>query len=146
MKNILFFEISFLVLVFAFSSCNSDTNIQKGGKSITEYDNTLKILTKKWVLTDGISEDTPTMIIMSLEKNGYFIIYDTIIDPKFAEAGITKIQPISKGQWRYENNELRLMHLLPESNNPEVFKVKELSSTKLITEGLNSKVHKYTAQ
>ena len=86
------------------------------------------------------------MIIMSLEKNGYFIIYDTIIDPKFAEAGITKIQPISKGQWRYENNELRLMHLLPESNNPEVFKVKELSSTKLITEGSNSKVHKYTAQ
>jgi len=146
MKYKIFFEVFFFLIAFAFSSCDPNSISEKGNESPSEYNESINTLTKKWVLLDDIAEDSPTMVIMSFEKNGYFIIYDTIIDHKFAEAGINKIQPISKGQWKYENNQISLMHLLPESQNPETFKVKSLSSTKLIMIGSNNKTHKYAAQ
>ena len=146
MKYKIFFEVFFFLIAFAFSSCNSDSASQQGIESNAEYDIAINKLAKKWVLADDIASDSPTMVIMSFEKSGYFIIYDTIIDPKFAEAGINKIQPISKGQWEYENNQISLIHLLPESRNPEIFTVKNLSSTNLIMTGSNNKTHKYSAQ
>ena len=146
MKYTTFFKICFLLIAFAFSSCDSDSASQQGIESNAEYDKAINKLAKKWVLSDDIVSDSPTMVIMSFEKIGYFIIYDTIIDPKFAEAGIKKIQPISKGQWKYENNQITLIHLLPESRNPEIFAVKKLSSTKLIMIGSNNKTHRYAAQ
>jgi len=146
MKYKIFFKTCLLLIAFAFSSCNSDSASQQGIESNAEYDIAINKLAKKWVLADDIASDSPTMVIMSFEKSGYFIIYDTIIDPKFAEAGINKIQPISKGQWEYENNQISLIHLLPESRNPEIFTVKNLSSTNLIMTGSNNKTHKYSAQ
>ena len=146
MKYKTFFEVFFFLSAFAFSSCDSNSISEKGNESPSEYDASINMLTKKWVVLDDIAEDSPTMVIMSFEKSGYFIIYDTIIDPKFAEAGINKIQPISKGQWEYENNQISLIHLLPESRNPEIFTVKNLSSTNLIMTGSNNKTHKYSAQ
>jgi len=146
MKYKIFFKTGLLLIAFAFSSCNSDSASQQGIESNAEYDIAINKLAKKWVLADDIASDSPTMVIMSFEKSGYFIIYDTIIDPKFAEAGINKIQPISKGQWEYENNQISLIHLLPESRNPEIFTVKNLSSTNLIMTGSNNKTHKYSAQ
>ena len=140
------FKACFLLITLAFSSCISNSESELGKESIAEYNTTINKLAKKWVLVNDISADSPTMVIMSFEKSGYFIIYDTIIDPKFAEAGINKIQPISKGQWKYENNQISLMHLLPESYNPEIFKVKNLSSKKLIIIGSNNKTHRYSAQ
>jgi hypothetical protein len=146
MKYKTFLKYCFLLFAFSFSACKSDSTSQKINESDAEHIKTLNKLAKKWVLLDDIVSDSPTMIIMSFEKSGYFVIYDTIIDPKFAEAGINKIQPISKGQWKYKNNEITLTHLLPESNNPEIFKVENLSSTKLIMIGSNNKEHKYAAQ
>jgi len=146
MKYKIFFKTCLLLIAFAFSSCNSDSASQQGIESNAEYDIAINKLAKKWVLADDIASDSPTMVIMSFEKSGYFIIYDTIIDPKFAEAGINKIQAISKGQWEYENNQISLIHLLPESRNPEIFTVKNLSSTNLIMTGSNNKTHKYSAQ
>lgn len=146
MKYKTFLKYCFLLFAFSFSACESDSTSQKGKESDSEYIKTLNNLAKKWVLLDDIVADSPTMIIMSFEKSGYFVIYDTIIDPKFAEAGINKIQPISKGQWKYKNNKITLTHLLPESHNPEIFNVKNLSSNKLIMKGSNNKMHKYSAQ
>ena len=71
--------------------------------------------------------------VLSLEKAGYFLVYDTIIDPRFVAAGISKIQPISKGQWRIDENKLILNHLLPNISHKEIFKIELLDRDILIT-------------
>lgn len=146
-KYIIYFKIWLLLVIFGVNSCTStpvpnETNVEEGTDSSEDE----HLIARKWILSDNLTSDSPTMVIMSLEKNGYFIIYDTIIDPKFTAAGINKIQPISKGQWKFENNKLNLNHLLPESSKPEIFEVTTLSPTKLITKGSNNKTHKYIIQ
>ena len=107
----------------------------------------LSLIVKKWILTDDLNKESPTMVILSIEKNGYFQTYDTIIDSKFAEAGINKIQPISKGQWKTENNKLILTHFSPdEEENPTIFDIQSLSSDKMVTIGANKKIHTYKAK
>ena len=80
---------------------------------------------------------------MSLEKNRYFLVYDTIIDQRFIAAGISKIQPISKGQWKLRGDKLILTHLLPNLSHTEMFKVKVLKNNKLITLDSENKTHIY---
>ena len=103
-------------------------------------------LSKKWVLAneDGkLEKGLATHVILSLEKTGYFLVYDTIIDARFVAAGIRKIQPISKGQWKVKGNKLILNHLLPNISHTEIFNINVLKNDILITEDSDKITHTY---
>lgn len=129
-----------LLLLSVVISCNLDRkNLQKN--SITK-----KLLSKKWVLANErgkLEKGLATHVILSLEKTGYFLVYDTIIDERFVAAGISKIQPISKGQWKLADNKLILNHLLPNVSHTEIFKINLLESDILITEDKEKIKHTY---
>ncbi len=140
-SNKLLRTISILYLfLFLFSCSSSNESIEENSKL------KLSLVVKKWILTNDLTAESPTIVIMSIEKNGYFQIYDSIIDTKFTDAGISKIQSISKGQWKTEDNKLILNHFSPENKKPEVFNIKTLTTNKLITIGSNKKVHSYKAK
>jgi hypothetical protein len=129
-----------LLLLSIVSSCDFDKKNQNT-ISITK-----KLLSKKWVLANErgkLEKGLATHVILSLEKTGYFLVYDTIIDKRFVSAGISKIQPISKGQWKLVENKLILTHLLPNVSHSEVFKINLLESDILITEDKEKIKHTY---
>ena len=112
MKTTLFKVINFSLLLFYFTINSCSIGDSKKVKSVVLNKD---LLFKRWTLTNNngkIEKGLATHIVMSLEKNRYFLVYDTIIDQRFIAAGISKIQPISKGQWKLRGDKLILTHLL----------------------------------
>ena len=134
-------KIGILLFFLSNLSCSSSGDSSKNSSEIDT-----SFLPKKWILTDDLTDESPTMIIMSIEENGYFQIYDTILDTKFVEAGIKMIQPISKGQWKTDGDNLILTHFTPEDENPTIYKIKSLASNKMVTIGSNNKTHIYKSK
>lgn len=136
--NYIFYSI--LLLLNLVVSCGLDV------KKPTNFTITQSRLSKKWVLANErgkVDKGSATHVVLSLEKAGYFLVYDTIIDSRFVAAGISKIQPISKGQWRLDENNLILNHLLPNINHKEIFKIELLDRDILITEDSVKIKHTY---
>ena len=119
----------------------------------SEPKNEVESIQRKWTLfkTENRSENyeskefsgQPIEIIMSLDNNGYFIIYDTFLDPKFEGAGINKIQQRSKGQWSYEDDILKLHHITDDTAFTEILKITSLDSKELVVQGENDKKNIY---
>lgn len=81
----------------------------------------------------------PTNVVLHLQQNGYFIIYDTFVDPSWKEKGLPLIEQRSKGQWKYDGKTLTLMHTSGDTSYTETLKIKELSASSLITQGSDNK-------
>ena len=142
MKNgkLIFIFCSLLILLNVVDSCCIDITY-KTNNSITK-----KGLSKNWVLANErgkLEKGLVSHVILSLEKTGYFSVYDTIIDSSFVAAGISKIQSISKGQWKIKEDKLILNHLLPNISHTEIFKVQQLENDILITEDKEKNKHTY---
>ncbi len=129
------------------SSCNSNSEEKtESKKEDVKTTSKTQPIVRKWSLADDPQgHDKATKVVLSIEESGYFIIYDTIIDPKFAQAGISKIQPISKGQWNLKDKKLTLNHLQADSSRSETFQVADITDKKLIIIGANNKKHTYIA-
>ncbi len=131
----------YLLLLLTISvACNVD-----GNKHVQSSISTSS-LAKKWVLANQrgkLEKGLATHVILSLEKTGYFLVYDTIIDARFVAAGIKKIQPISKGQWKFIGKKLILSHLLPNISHTEIFKINLLEKDILITQDSEQITHTY---
>jgi len=136
--NYIFYWI--LLLLNLVVSCGLDVN------KPTDFSISKSRLSKKWVLANErgkVDKGAATHVVLSLEKTGYFLVYDTIIDSRFVAAGIRKIQPISKGQWRVDKNKIILNHLLPNISHKEIFKIELLERDILITEDSVKIKHTY---
>ncbi len=126
--SILILKVFFISNVFILNSCNNSELKEQGKKELSEDE--MKF-TGKWKLVQKKS-DGSSDIELNIEKAGYFELNTILNDPKFAKAGIDKIQPISKGQWKFENNKLILTKNLGQ-NSPKTdeFKVKSISEMKM---------------
>lgn len=136
------FKLGFFVSILILGSCTSAP--EQGENSVKE--NTIKeeSIAKRWTLSDKTVEKEQAMeIILSMENNGYFMVYDTITDKNFIEAGINKIQPVSKGQWKVKENKLVLNHIGNDSSHVEEFSIKSLNANTLVLVGSNHKTHTY---
>jgi Lipocalin-like domain len=87
--------------------------------------------------------DQPTNVVLHIQKNGYFTIYDTFIDPKWKEKGLPLIQRRSKGQWTLEGKQLSLTHLMDDSSYTEELEITSITSSELITKGKDKKANIY---
>jgi hypothetical protein len=139
--------LSALLLIGA---CTSESN--KAPDNSTPVENANEIM-GRWKLTKqeqmkspeaGVQySNQPTNIILHLQKNGYFIIYDTFIDPSWKEKGLPLILQRSKGQWELNGKQLSLTHLSDDSTYSEVLEVTSIDDHQLVTRGKDKKSNIY---
>ncbi|MDH4474238.1 MAG: lipocalin family protein [Fluviicola sp.] len=148
MKLIYITSILFALLLVA--SCSGESADKSAEEQVTsEKDGILG----RWKLTKEEQKTTrekgveysnqPTNIVLHIQKNGYFIIYDTFIDPTWKEKGLPLIQRRSKGQWSLNGKQLSLTHLMDDSSYTEELEITSITSTELITKGKDKKANIY---
>lgn len=118
-----------LFLAYTLNSCNSKTSSNQVKSTFSEEE---ALFIGKWKLVQEKS-DGSSDIELNIEKAGYFEINTILNDPKFAKAGIDKIQPISKGQWEIESDKLILTKNIGQ-NSPrkDNFQIKSISLKKMV--------------
>lgn len=85
----------------------------------------------------------PTNVILHIQQNGYFTIYDTFIDPAWKKKGLPLIQPRAKGQWELSGSTLALTHLSEDSSYTEKVEITAINDEELITRGQDKKSNIY---
>lgn len=131
-------------------SCSHLTD-SAGNSNLKTID--LAAVAGKWKLTQEENKtaqsekveftDQPSTIILHLQKNGYFIIYDSFTDPNWEKKELPLIQQRSKGQWKLNRNQLTLNHLREDTTYAEALEITHVSNTELITRGKNNRSNVY---
>lgn len=136
-----------MLLVASCTSESADKSVEK------ESTATKDAILGRWKLTKeeqkttrekGVQyADQPTNVVLHIQKNGYFIIYDTFIDPQWKNKGLPLIQRRSKGQWELNGSQLSLTHLMDDSSYKEELEITSISENELITKGKDKKANIY---
>jgi hypothetical protein len=80
------------------------------------------------------SSDKHSMVVLHLQKNGYFMEYDTILDAEWKKKGLHQIERRSKGQWIHDGNTLTLNHSTSDTAFTEKLLISELNDSELKVE------------
>lgn len=138
------------ILLFSIPSCGDDIPEKTVNKEAGE---TTISITGRWKLTRSQNTsasndqveyaDQPTDVILHLQKNGYFIVYDTFTSPSWKQKGLPLIQQRSRGQWTLEGKQLQLNYFSDDSNFTEELEVTKLSQNELVTRGKDKKSNVY---
>lgn len=134
-----------LICLFSIASCDNANN-----KLEVENELDSNPIIKKWKLHIHQRKDEknqeinlkeqPTEVILSIMDGGYFVLYDTFVNPKFNFKGFNRIQERSKGQWEFENKILTLHHHSDDTTYTEKLHVTVLNKNTLATKSKNKKV------
>jgi hypothetical protein len=137
--------LSFFILLLS-AACSTDNQ---------EVENTgvKKVLsiTGRWVLIkseDSGSRKTnhqnqPSDVVLNIQKNGFFMVYDTFVDPKWRKKGLPLIQERTSGQWKLEDSLLTMIHQDKDTSFSEEFKILRCDGAELVTERSNKKTTVY---
>jgi hypothetical protein len=145
MKNSFFYM---LMLLF-FVSCADPAINNKEQEDISENPivGKWKLNTHKKAESDKKEVDLksqPTEVILSIMDGGYFVIYDTFVDPRFSQKGFNRISERSKGQWEFiDEKKLILHHNFEDSTRTEEMDVTLLNKNTLVTKGKDKKSNIY---
>ncbi|WP_294672163.1 hypothetical protein [uncultured Fluviicola sp.] len=139
--NLLLF---FTLLLFV--SCSTNTE-----KVETKTEQKKMSIIGRWVLIK--SEDSgfrktdhqnqPSDVVLNIQKNGFFIVYDTLVDPKWRKKGLPLIQERTSGQWKLEDSLLTMIHDDKDTSFTEDFKIVRCDGDELVTERSNKKTTVY---
>ena len=120
----------------------------------TANEDTKSLLTGKWRLASATQNPKsgnqldlshePSTVILHLQQNGYFQIYDSLTDSKLVQASVPRIQQRSKGQWKLHATHLLLTHYREDSTYMESLEIKRINENELVTRsnGNHSDVYK----
>ncbi|AEA45505.1 lipocalin family protein [Fluviicola taffensis] len=142
---ILFFSlVSFSSII---SSCSSDS---KGVTKKNTGKEEISVL-GRWVLIKSEDLDSrktnhqnqPSNVVLNFQKNGFFIIYDTFVDPSWRKKGFPLIQERTSGQWELKDSALTLVHQEKDTSYTENFKIIRCNKKELVTERSNKKTTIY---
>lgn len=131
-----------LFILLLFASCSTDT------KKVENTPEQKKIsITGRWVLIKSEDSDfrktdhqnQPSDVVLNIRQNGFFIVYDTLVDPKWRKKGLPLIQERTSGQWQLEDSLLTMTHLNKDTSFTEDFKIIRCDGTELVTERSNKK-------
>lgn len=104
-------------------------------------------LSKRWMYkertsTDGEKKfsygDESSDVILRLDHNGYFMIYDSITDQRIIEKGVRRIEQRSSGQWELLSEDLLVLRKI--SNDTVVvdsLQIESIRNDKLVTSTIN---------
>lgn len=152
MKSITF--ILSLLLGLFLLSCEdgnkTDTNSpvkDENEEQVTKEVTMEEALAKRWmykerVSTDGEKKflygDESSDVILRLDGNGYFIIYDSITDPNLIEKGVRKIEQRSSGQWDLLADDLLVLRKITNDTvTVDSLHIDSIKDDKLITTTIN---------
>ena len=146
MKNIF----KFIFVLVLFTSCKSEIETSKTPEIMYNENPIigkwkLQIHQKKEATKTEVNlKAQPTIVILNVFDGGYFVIYDTFVDPKFNQKGFNRIYERSKGQWEYDDNEkLTLHHNFEDTSYVEELIVTTLNKNTLVTKSKDKKATIY---
>jgi len=133
-------------IILLLTSCSTGT--KKGENALEE---TKISVTGRWVLIKSEGSDSrktnhqhqPSDVVLNFKKNGFFIIYDTLVDPKWRKKGLPLIEKRTSGQWKLEDSLLTMIHDDKDTSFTEEFKIVRCDGKELITERSNKKTTIY---
>ena len=141
MKN-LFYLISLLFI----TSCgdgNEEITTDANEKEELVEKTKEELLMRRWMFKEITSSDgeksfsydgSSSDVVLRIDKNGYFIIYDSITDLTITDKGIKRIEQRSAGQWQLINGDLLLLKkIFNDTIITDSLIIKELNDTKLVT-------------
>lgn len=130
------------------NSENTETPIKKKAENNGANESTMEeAVSKRWmykerVSTDGEKKfsygDESSDVILRLDNNGYFIIYDSITDPRLIEKGVRKIEQRSSGQWELLSDDLLVLRKI--TNDTVIvdsLRIDSVKDGKLVTTTIN---------
>lgn len=146
-----------LLIVSIIFSCVSEDDAESQAEQNKEESNLEKekehnleeILTRRWVYKEKTSEDgkekfsyadSPSDVVLRLDENGYFMIYDSITDPKFVKKGVRRIEQRYSGQWELSKDDILIMRkILNDTIIVDSMLIREANHNELITSTMNRK-------
>lgn len=84
-----------------------------------------------------------SVIVMNIQENGYFIVYDTFVDPSWKEKGLPLIEERAAGQWNLDGDQLTLNYNKEYEGRKEILNITKLTDNELITKNQNAKATIY---
>lgn len=131
-----------LFILLLFASCSTETEKVENSQEQQKMS-----VIGRWVLIK--SEDSefrktnhqnqPSDVVLNIQKNGFFIIYDTLVDPKWRKKGLPLIQERTSGQWKLEDSLLTMIHRDKDTSFMEDFKIVRCDGVELVTQRSNKK-------
>jgi uncharacterized protein YcfL len=145
MKQLITIHLSFFVLLLL-ASCSAETKEAKNATKQGEIS-----ITGRWVLIKsedaGIRkkdhQNQPSDVVLNFRKNGFFIIYDTFVDPAWRKKGLPLIQRRTSGQWKLDGDALTMIYDEKDTSYSENFKIVRCNGKELVTERSNKKTTIY---
>lgn len=137
----------YLFSLLLLASCTTDVKDVKNAPAAKEIS-----VIGRWVLIKSEDSDSrktdhqnqPSDVVLNFKKNGFFIIYDTLVDPKWRKKGLPLIEKRTSGQWKLEDSLLTMIHDDDKDNSfSEEFKILRCDGKELITERSNKKTTVY---
>lgn len=138
----------FLISCEETNNVDSESLVKKDADNKATKEVTMEeALSKRWmykerVSTDGTKKFTygneSSDVVLRLDNNGYFIIYDSITDPNLIEKGVRKIEQRSSGQWELLSDDLLVLRKI--SNDTVIvdsLNIDSIEEGKLITKTIN---------
>lgn len=133
------------LLLLLLASCSTDS------KEVETIPTEPISVTGRWVLIKSEDSDSrktdhqhqPSDVVLNFKKNGFFIIYDTLVDPKWRKKGLPLIEKRTSGQWKLEDSLLTMIHDDKDTSFTEEFKIVRCDGKELITERSNKKTTVY---
>ncbi|TNE53253.1 MAG: hypothetical protein EP338_12005 [Bacteroidetes bacterium] len=137
------------LFVFVLGACGEEPNKKE---PVDEQEETP--IVGKWKLQTHKKKDDketeidlksqPTQVILSILDGGYFVLYDTFVDPKFNQKGFSRISERSKGQWEFrDGKKLVLRHNREDTTIVEELIITLLNKNTLVTQGKDNKATIY---
>ncbi|WP_430402100.1 hypothetical protein [Fluviicola sp.] len=137
----------YLFSLLLLASCTTDVKEVENTPAAKEIS-----VVGRWVLIKSEDSDSrktdhqhqPSDVVLNFKKNGFFIIYDTLVDPKWRKKGLPLIEKRTSGQWKLEDSLLTMIHDDDKDNSfSEEFKILRCDGKELITERSNKKTTVY---
>lgn len=133
------------LLLLLLASCSTDS------KEVETIPTEPISVNGRWVLIKSEDSDSrktdhqhqPSDVVLNFKKNGFFIIYDTLVDPKWRKKGLPLIEKRTSGQWKLEDSLLTMIHDDKDTSFTEEFKIVRCDGKELITERSNKKTTVY---
>jgi hypothetical protein len=139
-----------IALGFLFLACEQSDDkevkdsIEKEGEGVDAYEKTREaLLVRRWRFNerksaDGKSSmkygDQSSDVVMRLEENGFYIVYDSITDQRIIDKGVRTLEQRHSGQWNLiDENTLVLQRIASDTILFDTLMIDKLDDNELVT-------------
>lgn len=131
------------------SEGNTESSVEEKVKSKSDIDEDIEtLLVRRWKFNERTSAsdeesmkfgDESSDVILRLEPNGFFMIYDSITNERIIEKGLKRIEQRSSGQWDLIDEEVLILRkITSDTIIIDSLRIEKLDKINLVTETKNN--------